>query len=69
MTSNLKVLETAYYLAVQDGATVSRNRVTLCVIHGIKTRYQVYSDRSGKYYDKFFSDLQDAIDKFMELSR
>jgi hypothetical protein len=63
-----EVMRTAYYFVVLGGATIEKNRVTLYKYNGIICRWQVYSDRYGKYFDGVFTELDTAIDKFMELS-
>jgi hypothetical protein len=61
-------MKNAYFFALLDGATVIKNKVTLCRIYGVITRYQVYSERGGKHYNELFADIDEAIEKFMELS-
>lgn len=59
-----------YFIAVADGATVERNRVTICSIPSLGniTRYQVYTNQRGQDFCKMYKEIDAAVDKFMELS-
>lgn len=66
---NEELLKTAYYYALMDGSTLENKRVLIYCHKGIVKRWQVYSERTNKKFDGVFSEIEVAIDKFVELTR
>lgn len=64
------LIKEAYAIAIENGATIEKNRVTLCSIPSIGkiTRYQVWSNRTRTEFHSVYLELEPALLKFIELS-
>ncbi len=63
-------LHEACYVSLVNGIILEKNRVVLSKLNRIGTLkpYQVYSDRNGKTYTELFSEIDPAVEKFLEIS-
>lgn len=64
------LLKEAYCIAIEDGATIEKNRVTIYPFKSIGTikRYQVYSHRNKDDFLETYTELEPAITQFIKLS-
>jgi hypothetical protein len=69
--NNKEVIRECYFIALLDGATIEKNKTTMCSMKSIGniTRYQVFSSRGGKDFFETYTYPDVCVDKFLELTK
>lgn len=57
------------YFTVRAGFNLEKNRVSLTHIKGIIPRYQVWSNRKENTETKVYTEIDPAVERFIELSQ